>query len=103
MCLNVQKNIYQDTTSLFAYKYRLSSVVWSRYISKLATAKFEVSTSLLFRWLEGLMTSNLPTIETSRKTSIPKVGINSSSTKWYAYMFCIVTVVGEKKVLKSLY
>jgi hypothetical protein len=66
--------VYQDTISLFEYKYRLSSsVVSSRSTIKAATAKFEVYTALFSPWLTGLKTSNLSTRD--------------------VYMFYIVTVV----------
>jgi len=66
-----------------------------------ATAKFEVSTALLFRCLAGLKTSDLPTSGTSRKTSILKACINICSTKRYVYMYCTVIRVREKNILKS--
>jgi hypothetical protein len=42
----------------------------------LETAKFEVPTALLFCWLAGLKTYDLPTGETGPKTNALKVDIN---------------------------
>jgi hypothetical protein len=45
----------------------------------------------------------MPASETSRKTNSLKVSINICSNYWHVYVFCIVNVIGEKKIfLKAL-
>ena len=75
-------------------------------MSEIATAKFEGSRTLLFRWLAGLKTSHQLTSGTSGKTIMLKVSVNIRVEVACTRVLCcdigtrtvcIMTVVGERR------